>query len=120
MIEYKYPKEHYIYNKNRNAMKKWLLNPPTKYHELLLDMAGFVPFDNKYSFDFCFDNCYEEEEEAMCVDCCKDLGIDYDDNCCDFSYLLYALSKWLTPSDRLKKYKIHLKKIELNKDFTTL
>ena len=117
MIEFKYDDEKYVHNKNRNAIKNWLLNPPAKHHEMLLDMAGFEP-DSGLLFEEAFDDCYYDEEEPMWLDCCKDLSIDSDaKNIYTFQYLLYALAKWLTPSKRLKEFKVHLKKIKLSGDF---
>ena len=117
MIDFKYEDEKYIHNKNRNAIKNWLLNPPKKHHEMLLDMAGFEP-DSGLLFEEAFDNCYYGEEELMCHDCFKDLGIDADaTNIYTFQYLLYALAKLLTSTKRLKEYKVHLKKIKLSGDF---
>ena len=113
----KYDNGKYVHNKNRNAIKNWLLNPPTKHHEMILDMAGFEP-ESGLLFAVAFDHCYFEEEEAMWVDCFKDLNIDVDDaNIYTFQYLLYALAKWLTPTKRLKAFKVHLKKIDLGGDF---
>ena len=117
MIEFKYDDEKYIHNKNRNAIKNWLLNPPAKHHEILLEMAGFEP-DSGMLFGEAFDNCYYDEEESMCLDCFKYLRIDADaTNIYTFQYLLYALSKLLTSTKRLKEYKVHLKKLNLSDDF---
>ena len=118
MVEFKYDDDKYIHNKNRDAIKNWLLNPPTKHHEMLLDMAGFEPYDKRYSYDECFDDCYYDEEERMWLDCFKDLNLeDYEANIYTFQYLLYALAKWLTPTKRLKAFKVHLKKLDLGGDF---
>ena len=117
MIEYKYDKESYIYNKNRDAIKNWLLNPPPKHHEKLLEMMGFEPYGDN-AFIFAFENCYYEDEEELCKACSKDLNIDDDENFDTFESLLMALSRFTVPSDRLKKFKVHLKKIELGGDFT--
>ena len=117
MVDFKYDDEKYVHNTNRDAIKKWLLNPSSKHHELLLDMAGFEP-DSGLLFGDAFDNCYYEDEESMWLDCFNDLNLEDDDtNIYTFQYLLYALAKWLTPSKRLKEYKVHLKKIELGSDF---
>ena len=117
MVDFKYEDDKYVHNKNRDAIKKWLLNPPTKHHEMLLDMAGFEP-DSGLLFGEAFDYCYYDEEESMWLDCFKDLDLEDDDaNIYTFQYLLYALSKLLTPSERLKMYKVHLKKLNLSKDF---
>ena len=116
MIEFKYDDDKYIHNKNRNAIKNWLLNPPTKHHKMLLEMAGFEP-DQGLLFEEAFDYCYYDEEESMWLDCFKDLNIDDDANINTFQYLLYSLSKWLTPTKRLKKFKVHLKKIDMDCDF---
>ena len=118
MIEYKYDKEHYIYNKNRNAIKKWLLNPPPKHHEKLIEMMGFEPYGDN-AFIFAFENCYYEDVEELCKACCEELNIDVEGNFDTFEYLLMALSRFLVPSERLKKFKVHLKKIKLGEDFTT-
>lgn len=117
MIEFKYDDDKYIHNNNRNAIKNWLLNPPTKHHKMLLDMAGFEP-DSGLLFEEAFDHCYYDDEEAMWLDCFKDLDIEDDDaNICTFQYLLYALAKWLTPTKRFKTFKVHLKKLDLGGDF---
>lgn len=117
MIEMKYDADNYIHNKNRDAIKNWLLNPPSKHHEMLLDMAGFEPCD-EFLFGDAFDQCYYDAEEAMWDDCFKDLNLeDNDANICTFQYLLYAVAKWLTPTNRLKVFKVHLKKIDLGSDF---
>ena len=116
MVEFKYDDDKYVHNKNRDAIKNWLLNPPSKHHEMLLDMAGFGT-----TFDYFngFDQCYYEEEEQMWLDCFKDLNLEEDDaNIYTFQYLLYALAKCLTPTKRLKEFKVHLKKISMEKDFT--
>lgn len=117
MVDFKYSAEKYIYNKNRDAIKNWLLNPPTKHHDMLLDMAGFEP--DGLLFGEAFDYCYYDDEESMWQDCFEDLDIEDDDaNISTFQYLLYALCNWLTHSKRLKEYKVHLKKIKLSGDFT--
>ena len=117
MVQFKYKDAKYIHNKNRDAIKNWLLNPPPKHHEILLEMAGFEP-DPYYGFFTCFDECYYDEEESMWLDCFKDLNLDVEEaNIYTFQYLLYALSKWLTPTKLLKEFKVHLKKIELGGDF---
>ena len=117
MVDFKYDDEKYVHNENRNAIKKWLLNPPTKHHKMLLDMAGFEP-DSGLLFEEAFDDCYYDEEELMWLDCFKDLNLDEAEaNIYTFQYLLYALSKLLTNTKRLKEYKIHLKKIKLDGDF---
>lgn len=119
MLGLKYDDEHYIHNKNRDAIKKWILNPPTKHHEKLLEMAGFEPREGR-TFEFDFDHCYYEDERDLWRACFEDLHINGDEaNIFTFQYLLYALSRFLISSERLKMYKIHLKKIELGKDFTT-
>lgn len=112
--------DSFIYNnKNRNVIKKWLLNPPPKNHELILEMMGFVPKVGM-SFRNDFDNKYSSKEIPLCYSCLNDLQLKNGaDNMCTFFCLLQALSHFLISSERLKKYKIHLKKIELNKDFTT-
>lgn len=116
MVEFKYDDDKYIHNKNRDAIKNWLLNPPTKHHEMLLEMAGFEP--DGLLFEESFDNCYYDDEEAMWNDCLKDLSIeDNEANIYTFQYLLYAISRWLTPTKRLKEFKVHLKKIGIEKDF---
>ena len=116
MLEFKYDDDKYIHNENRDAIKNWLLNPPTKHHEMLLEMAGFEP--DGLLFEDAFDNCYYDNEESMWVDCFKDLNLEDDDaNIYTFQYLLYALAKWLTPTKRLKAFKVHLKKLNLSKDF---
>ena len=118
MIEFKYDDDKYIHNKNRDAIKKWLLNPPSKHHEMLLDMAGFEPYDDEFLFGDAFDQCYYDDEESMWVDCFNDLHIDEEEaNINTFQYLLYALCKFLTPSERLKMYKVHLKKLDAKSDF---
>ena len=117
MLEFKYDDDKYIYNKNRNAIKNWLLNTPSKHHEMLLDMAGFEP-GSGLLFEEAFDNCYYDDEEAMRNDCLKDLNLeDSEANIYTFQYLLYALAKWLTPTKRLKEFKVHLKKLDLVSDF---
>ena len=117
LIEFKYDDDKYIHNKNRNASKNWLLNPPKKHHEMLLDMAGFEP-DSGMLFEEAFDDCYYDDEESMWLDCFKDIHIeDADDNIYTFQYLLYALAKLLTSTKRLKEYKVHLKKLKLSGDF---
>ena len=117
MIEFKYDDEKYVHNKNRNVIKNWLLNPPTKHHKMLLEMAGFEP-DSGLLFEEAFDYCYYEEEESMCHECFKDLSIDADaKNIYTFQYLLYALAKLLTSTKRLKEFKVHLKKLDLGGDF---
>ena len=117
MIEFKYDDDKYIHNKNRNAIKNWLLNPPKKHHEMLLDMAGFEP-ESGLLFEEAFDDCYYDDEESMWIDCFKDLNLDEDEaNVYTFQYLLYALAKWLTPTKRLKEFKVHLKKHDLGSDF---
>lgn len=117
MLEFKYDEEKYIHNENRDAIKNWLLNPPTKHHEMLLDMAGFEP-GSGILFEEAFDYCYYDEEESMWNDCFKDLNLDDDDaNIYTFKYLLYALSKLLTNTKRLKEFKVHLKKLDLGGDF---
>ena len=117
MIDFKYDDEKYIHNVNRSAIKNWLLNPPPKHHEMLLDMAGFEP-ESGMLFEEAFDYCYYADEESMCHDCFKDLRIDADaTNIYTFQYLLYALAKLLTSSKKLKEYKVHLKKIKLSGDF---
>lgn len=118
MIDFKYDDDKYIHNKNRDAIKNWLLNPPTKHHEMLLEMAGFEP-DSGMLFEEAFDDCYYDDEESMWLDCLRDLNLDEDEaNIYTFQYLLYALSKLLTSTKLLKKYKVHLKKLKLNGDFT--
>ena len=117
MLEFKYVEDKYIHNENRDAIKNWLLNPPAKHHEMLLDMAGFEP-DSGILFGEAFDYCYYADEEPMWLDCFKDLHIEADDaNIYTFQYLLYALSKLLTSTKRLKEYKVHLKKLNINGDF---
>ena len=117
MIEMKYDDDKYIHNKNRDAIKQWLLNPPTKHHKMLIDMAGFEP-GSGLLFEEAFDNCYYDDEEAMWLDCLKELDLEDDDaNICTFQYLLYALAKLLTDTKRLKNYKVHLKKLDMDKDF---
>ena len=117
MIEFKYDDEKYIHNKNRDAIKNWLINPPPKHHEMLLDMAGFEP-GSGILFKEAFDYCYYADEESMWVDCFKYLSIEDDDaNIYTFQYLLCALSKLLTSTKKLKEYKVHLKKINLSVDF---
>ena len=117
MVEYKYYDGKYVHNKNRNAIKNWLLNPPTEHHKMLLEMAGFEPGPGLL-FKEAFDDCYFGDEEIICYDCFKDISIDADvKNIYTFQHLLYALAKWLTPSKRLKEFKVHLKKIELCGDF---
>lgn len=116
MVDFKYEDEKYVHNENRDSIKKWLLNPPSKHHEMLIEMAGFEP--DGFLFEEAFDQCYYDEEEQMWNDCFKDLNIEDDEaNIYTFQYLLYALAKWLTPSKRFKKYKVHLKKIRVEKDF---
>ena len=117
MLEFKYDDDKYIHNKNRNAIKNWLLNPPTKHHVVLLEMAGFEP-DSGLLFGEAFDYCYYDDEEAMWNDCLKDINLeDSEANIYTFQYLLYALAKWLTPTKRLKEFKVHLKKLDLVSDF---
>ena len=117
MLEFKYDDDKYIYNKNRDAIKNWLLNPPTKHHVVLLEMAGFEP-DSGILFGEAFDYCYYDDEESMWLDCFRDLNLEDDEaNIYTFQYLLYALAKWLTPTKRLKEFKVNLKKIELGGDF---
>ena len=117
MVDFKYDDEKYVHNTNRDAIKKWLLNPPSKHHEMLLDMAGFE--SDGLLFGEAFDYCYYDDEEAMWTDCFNDLNLEDDDaNISTFQYLLYALSRWLTPTKRLKEFKVHLKKISMEKDFT--
>lgn len=117
MVDFKYDDDKYIHNKNRDAIKDWLLNPPTKHHEILLDMAGFEPY-SVLLFEEAFDDCYYDDEEAMWNDCFKDLNLeDSEANIYTFQYLLYALAKWLTPTKRLKAFKVHLKKLDLGSDF---
>ena len=116
MVEFKYDDDKYIHNNNRDAIKNWLLNPPTKHHELLLDMVGFEP--DGLLFEEAFDYCYYNDEEQMWLDCFKDLSLEDDDaNIYTFKYLLYALAKLLTNTKRLKEFKVHLKKIKLGSDF---
>lgn len=117
MLEFKYDDDKYIHNENRDAIKNWLLNPPTKHHEMLLDMAGFEP-DSGLLFGEAFDYCYYDDEEAMWNYCFKDLSLeDSEANIYTFQYLLYALAKWLTPTKRMKEFKVHLKKLKLDGDF---
>ena len=119
MVKLKHDKELYIHNKNRDAIKNWLLNPPTKHHELLFKMIGFVPevgvpFYESFTHHFC-DKCF-----PLCSSCLSDLQIKDDyANMYTFYMLLEALSRFLVPSDKIKKYKIHLKKVEMEKDFAT-
>ena len=116
MIEYKYDADKYIYNNNRDSIKKWLLNPPAKHHKILLKMAGFEP--DGLLFEEAFDYCYYDDEEQMWIDCFNDLDLeDNDENICTFQYLLYALAKLLTNTKNLKAFKVHLKKIDLGCDF---
>ena len=116
MIDFKYDDDKYAYNINRNAIKNWLLNPPTNHHKMLLDMAGFEP--DGLLFGEAFDYCYYDDEEAMWNDCFKDLSLeDSEANIYTFQYLLYALAKWLTPAKRFKAFKVHLKKLDLGGDF---
>lgn len=99
----------------RDKIKNWLLNPPPKHHEKLLEMMGFEPYgDNE--FIFAFENCYYEDEEGLCKACCKDLNIDEEEHYVTFCDLLMALSRFMVSSERLKKFKVHLKKIEINND----
>ena len=117
MIDFKYDDDKYVHNQNRDAIKNWLLNPPTKHHEMLLDMAGFEP-DSELLFGEAFDYCYYDDEEAMWLDCFNDLSLEDDDaNITTFQYLLHALAKLLTTSERLKMYRVHLKKLGVEKDF---
>ena len=117
MLEFKYDDAKYIHNKNRNAIKNWLLNPPPKHHKMLLEMAGFEP-DSGMLFEEAFDYCYYDDEESLWLSCFKYLGIeDNDDNIYTFQYLLYALAKLLTSTKRLKEYKVHLKKLNISGDF---
>ena len=117
MIELKHNKELYIHNKNRNAIKNWLLNPPTKHHEMILKMMCFVSEDGVqfyvgFTNTFC-DTCY-----PLCSACIKDLHLKEDwCNMYTFYCSLEALSRLLVHSDKLKKYKVHLKKNEIEKDF---
>lgn len=116
MVEFKYDDDKYIHNENRDAIKNWLLNPPTKHHKMLLDMAGFEP--DGLLFEEAFDNCYYDDEEAMWLDCFKDLNLeDSEANIYTFQYLLYSLSKLLTNTKRMKEFKVHLKKLNLVGDF---
>jgi len=113
----------YYYDEDRNVMKKWLLNPPTAYHDAIIEMVAFSEYytslkdveTNFETFKLSFNRTFANVVLAMIRDCEKDLGIKCGD---EFLYLLYALTKWLIPSERLKMYKIHLKKIELSGDFT--
>lgn len=116
MIDFKYDDDKYIHNENRDAIKNWLLNPPTKHHEILLDMAGFEP--DGFLFGEAFDYCYYDDEEAMWNDCFKDLDLeDSEANINTFQYLLYALAKLLSNNKILKEFKVHLKRLNLDGDF---
>ena len=128
MIEYKYDKEHYIYNPNRDAIKKWLLNIPSTYIDLVLEIVQDFPFNERYiNGNHCYsedyfngiDESYYDDEETMWLACFKDLNIDFEDkDIYTFQYLLYAFVAWLSYSKNMKMFKIHNKKQAIEKDFT--
>ena len=119
MVKLKHDKELYIHNKNRDAIKKWLLNIPQKHQELLFKMIGFVP-EVGVPFYKGFINTFSDICYPLCSSCLSDLQIKDDfANMNTFYMVLEALSRFLVPSDKMKKYKIHLKKNELERDFAT-
>lgn len=128
MVEYKYDLEKYEYNPNRDAIKKWLLNLPSKYFNVLDSICGVWSWHEKdytgevvlaEKFMLYMDEGFYDEQEQLWLACFKDLSIDYEDkDIYTFQYLLYALVAWLNDPKNLKLFKVNMKKNDLKKDFT--
>ena len=127
MIEYKYDLEHYKHNPNREAIKKWILNLPSIYYDMIVDISNNFHWNERYldgnkcsseHFWNGIDDYYYDEEQTLWLACFKDLNIDYENkDIYTFQYLLYAFVAWLSYSKNMKMFKIYHKKIDIEKDF---